>query len=1572
MRLQGKARVIPNTQYLITGFGPYTDDVVVHCYNEMGLVLSDGAILNVRNGAQGRYFTTPSTGYYIRYSIDGVDLEDFNLSTSEPCIACAYRDRVAIEDRNYQVLDSAYVTREGENIGILALIRRFLTLADGTYGTAYDGVKAAQKVIKDAETAMIEQMGDLFREGYWQDDNYVDGDEERLYDDALDNLEKIAFPETTYQIGFLDLYDANTGAEYGVVPDTIAVPWPDISIASAAHLVDEEIGVNTWGFIDKIQKCYDKPWTTTISINTNLTTLAQHTFADVMSNIAKVSNTVNGRISRYDTTSARAVTYSEYDDLLSNLVTLTKVTEKVGGRVTEMENAITNQRSTLTQAANMLASEITRAVNSEQTLSSQIVQTENSIRTAVSDVTQQAVSDMMDDMGLKPYTVSIDCASGSFITEDIQSLTLQAVVRKGQGQANLIDVPGLSPAVSSENITWQKRGIVNGEDGWIPVPAGDGQASLTVTSENVGDQATYRMTINIDGEDYYATFTAANIAKINQLELYLASSQPAVQTLTLGATGGYAPDWSRTPLKLIPSLYFNGSSIPTDDPDVTCVWYKSIDGGTWIALSSSLTEQVATQKRVAQSDADAYGTLTVSGNVIESSSVGYQCVVTYMGGTIRAEKIFSLIRNEPSSESCEITGTHVFRYDSSGVPMYSTIDLLANVNGCSVTDWLYWNPAGEGAWVSLVDASVITSQQRTANAQVISEDDPIFYAESGISRARIMVTTTTGDGDEGPSDVFTIYKTQDGTENPLVFLTNDHITFVADMNGKVAAGTEKTLYIAAYLGSTKVVPTYRQSGTLPNASVGISVGSPVNMELPVTVSILENTNLGSANACSGTIDLYVDTPEVATLTIEWNKILTGQPGAGIESMVTYYTKSPRAASPNADEFGTTMLNNQNILSVFDSNGELNGDPVLNQMVLGASSLWSTSAPGIEAVERYLWSYDVVTYTDRDEPVVTAQRVVGVYGDVGTNALSYGLHTPLGEVFKQNTDHLDIQAYAYSGTDDMLPVCSFVWDYYRNGEWVRIADAVSSSCNLTGSWLRANCAGGASLRCTITYNGTPYYAYCNLIDKTDNYLAVIACSGGSALYEVGATATLRCRLYQNGTEVDADGSAFQYNWTRLDETGARMEESFKTGKQIVVTAGTDVVGTTTFVCYAQSSDGNYGTQGQYTIDFQHGVVYSYDEPTNPSMNMLWMDTGDEDFNVLRRWNGENWVDVSISQERLEGIKTMLSDHQSAIDQLAEQISLRVTEIDATKDDLNNFIEKTYSSDLSITAKKIEATVSEVENLPAIKNFDYQTRAITSWMRFDINGLELGKNVSYDGVEDYEESKFTARLSPQELGFYEGGDKVAYFGGNSMYITKARVTNELNVGSQRADMPGWFTTKMESDGMNIGWAADSFVKYKFQAKLEYGEQNDGIFAPYAISDYPRCFRFVIRRTNSAFEPLTSARTAFNDYAENYASGDIFFDAITFDEEGDYYYTIQQDGNVYGDTMDPIRRTGFVTFDRTVYYVHVRIARENARYGLEVVTVEVKDSADDAVAFQDLIDTNGNFYMTFRNVYTASEAS
>lgn len=219
-----------------------------------------------------------------------------------------YTHKLFIKNVEYTILDP--ITTEGQLGGANNLTKAFADLADKCYyqyeedGEIKQGylpvLEKAQKDILDEENRLKNTFGDLYREGFWQKNDYVDGDEPKLYQDGLDNLTRISHPEATYDVQFIDLYSANKDAGCSVIEDLDTADWPDIEVTDAIHLIDEEIDENCWAYIDVLDKCYDQPWRTTLQINTDLSLIGQRSFTDAIARIAQVSNETSVKQTLYE------------------------------------------------------------------------------------------------------------------------------------------------------------------------------------------------------------------------------------------------------------------------------------------------------------------------------------------------------------------------------------------------------------------------------------------------------------------------------------------------------------------------------------------------------------------------------------------------------------------------------------------------------------------------------------------------------------------------------------------------------------------------------------------------------------------------------------------------------------------------------------------------------------------------------------------------------------------------------------------------------------------------------------------------------------------------------------------------------------------------------------------------------------------------------------------------------------------------------------------------------------------------------------------------------------------------
>lgn len=194
------------------------------------------------------------------------------------------------DSNNAEYSNIGIFTPTGERIGLIECLHSLCVNLDELHEVAIPEKKRLQQVSSDLTTNLVSSVGNLYRESWLQNDKYVDGDEEKLFDDGIKDIEELSKPTTSYSVGWVDLFNTDKDDKY---------KWEDVDTETAVYLVDDELGINQFAYIDKIVKCIDEPQRSTLAINTSLTKLSQQSFGDVMSNIAKVSEETKAAESIY-------------------------------------------------------------------------------------------------------------------------------------------------------------------------------------------------------------------------------------------------------------------------------------------------------------------------------------------------------------------------------------------------------------------------------------------------------------------------------------------------------------------------------------------------------------------------------------------------------------------------------------------------------------------------------------------------------------------------------------------------------------------------------------------------------------------------------------------------------------------------------------------------------------------------------------------------------------------------------------------------------------------------------------------------------------------------------------------------------------------------------------------------------------------------------------------------------------------------------------------------------------------------------------------------------------------------
>ena len=398
--------------------------------------------------------------------------------------------------------------------------------------------------------------------------------------------------------------------------------------------------------------------------------------------------------------------------------------------------------------------------------------------------------------------------------------------------------------------------------------------------------------------------TIIDLSDGKSLSAYLGSNQPRTQIHDVNANT-YQPNWTTTAGKLVitPVVYANQTAIALTNAALSITWKRREGSGSEAALASGETV--------------SGNVLTVSQNKLASVSSGlltYIAYVTYSDPdtglpiNATADITFALVSTGENAKSAWISGEQVFKYDKDGNVSPAQITLTANLQNVTIGKWQYKNSSG--TWTDYPTTS--DNASITASTLVVKPTHAIFVG----STASLRVTTS----DSSIGDTTSIYKVQDGATGAtggtgaagknasVVFLTNENITFAGNSSGVVTAVT-KTCNVVAYTGTTKVTPTL---GTISGAPTGMTVtaGAASSNEIPLTIAIAANSNLGGSGQLEGTISIPVTAPVSTTLQLRWSKVNTGATGSAAYVLTVYAPGGTVFTNGEANGSASMTLNAQ--------------------------------------------------------------------------------------------------------------------------------------------------------------------------------------------------------------------------------------------------------------------------------------------------------------------------------------------------------------------------------------------------------------------------------------------------------------------------------------------------------------------------------------------------------------------------------------------------------------------------------------------------------------------------------------
>jgi len=448
--------------------------------------------------------------------------------------------------------------------------------------------------------------------------------------------------------------------------------------------------------------------------------------------------------------------------------------------------------------------------------------------------------------------------------------------------------------------------------------------------------------------------------------------------------------------------------------------------------------------------------------------------------------------------------------------------------------------------------------------------------------------------------------------------------------------------------------------------------------------------------------------------------------------------------------------------------------------------------------------------------------IAFQGATGASSVLFKIYSDTGFIF-HNEDTITLKLQKLYGTTNIAISgnTKVQWSKLVDGIWVNTWKYDSGDTNsvlTTGETLiikRGEINGTQLYRCILTYNGQTYTDVVTITDKTDIYQSKIISLGGNILnggeegivayasvfYETNEDDSLLCPIYSEGiTPVEnqtyyvLEGNGFttkkysnstwvndatiqqkyMYSWFILDKyTGE--QQSIGSGKVIYITS--EVISTSGIV---QCKISDISVCTEIFADANDPIIGS-EQPSVTTAGQLWLNT-DDGILYAYRTSSASWEPVNSGQNRTytsapivktdccyykKGDLWIVDESDSAYTN-AKAGTLLIA-INNLQDGADNWSVANWKDRLAIDW---ENKLYYDEALNSIS--DYQQK-LSAYMNFEVDGLKIGAN----------NTEFYTKVTPYDLGFYQGPEKVAYVSNKKMYNTSLEVSNDIQIAKHKSD-------------------------------------------------------------------------------------------------------------------------------------------------------------------------------------------
>lgn len=451
------------------------------------------------------------------------------------------------------------------------------------------------------------------------------------------------------------------------------------------------------------------------------------------------------------------------------------------------------------------------------------------------------------------------------------------------------------------------------------------------------------------------------------------------------------------------------------------------------------------------------------------------------------------------------------------------------------------------------------------------------------------------------------------------------------------------------------------------------------------------------------------------------------------------------------------------------------------------------------------------------------------------SITFQLYAPKGYLITNDVPEVTLQTFAYDG-GQVITGATFAW-YSWNGEvWSVIGGATGVSLALNKNTILKS----SVYKCIMTYKGKTYEATATVEDKTDIYDSLINVvakysptnrlywvlystvyseegerdellgpvsataptnpTTGAYWYKIDETNYNVTLMKYSGTAwvTTTDSQELVYDWFLFND----IDDIITLGSQskVKIVTSNDFSRVCSVQCNVSDSELMPLTHNNQILNDPNDPVVSSVTPANPVNGQLWIKTGANGIYTLLVW------DASLGQWIVSEADSQVKVH------INKPTSYKVGDVWVVGSDYEPTV---YVNGVAQTTKYLTGTMLKaqyssqtykdsdwVEALNYKKEIDKLQESLNvynQYFTFDETGMTMrAKNLSG------QISEFSTKLTNNELGFYQGDNKVAYINNNQLNISKAEITNGMTIGGASPILEiGNFAIIQESNGsLSIG--------------------------------------------------------------------------------------------------------------------------------------------------------------------------